>query len=179
MDVQNKNEWVIKLADRDKKAYRMLFDRYFIPLVRIAAKFLRSESAQDIVQEVFLKIWEKKPVFENERTLKSYLYSAVYHACLNNIRTQKVHNRFLASVREEDYEMAVMDEEIYLRLMAAIEKLPSHYRQVIELSLEGLEASEIAARMSVTIEAVKAYKRRGKQQLREYLGALSFLVFFI
>ena len=66
----------------------------------------------------------------------------------------------------------MLDVEVYTLLYAAISELPSKYRTVIEMSLNGHHLEEIAKAMGTTVDAVKAYKKRGKELLRKKLGAV-------
>lgn len=156
----------------DENAFKTIFNEYYPSLVAFARRFLPDESAQDVAQDAFVQLWNRHHEFQNPDTLKSWLFTAIKNHCLNLLRNNDTEKRYLESLTETDFEDHIMDMEVYILLYKTIDNLPDHYRTAIRLSLNGYSLEEIAMEMSVTIDAVKAYKKRGKEMLRKNMQQL-------
>ena len=121
----------------------------------------------------------KRKELDKIESVKDYLYSAVKYGCFNYIRSQAMEQRCIEKITDEAFEEVMLDEEVFIELSKAITELPESYRKVIELSLEGKHADEIAKIMGVTRDAVNAYKKRAKSSLKKKLScrAYSLLAF--
>lgn len=173
--------WLRQIAAGDKQAFKLLFDEFYVPLLSVAEKFVVHEIAEDLVQEVFLKLWNNPIKFDEVISLKSFLYVSVKNLCFNHLRDSRSHRKALCDWGVQDailYE-AVMDEEVFAELRKAIDSLPDQYRQIMEMTLEGMKASEVADQLNMTEEAVKAVKKRSRVILRKKLGDSSYLFFFL
>ncbi len=159
------------LTKRDNKAYHYLYQRFYIALKAVANYYTRDEQiAEDLVQEVFISMLEGNQAFNSLNEVKYFLYAALKNRCLNHLRNQKVRDQYVQvqlSAQEEtdNYWDQVLREEVYAALYAAIRTLPPQCRQVMQLSLEGLKLSEIAEKMSLSLDTVKEYRRNGKKKL--------------
>lgn len=81
---------VQRLRSGDKQAFKELFDEFYQTLCLFAARFLKDDAlAADVVQEVFVKFWERHTDFDNDLKVKSYLYTSVRNACLEYNRDKK------------------------------------------------------------------------------------------
>ena len=87
----NEAAYILNLLKQgEKKGLQLLFKTYYRPLVLYALKFVRRQDiAEDIVQEVFIKFWEKKSFIAVDQHLCSYLYQAVHNHCLNSLEKTK------------------------------------------------------------------------------------------
>lgn len=173
--------WLKQIAERDKQAFKLLFNEFYIPLLAVAKHFVNPEAAEDIVQEVFLKLWNNPGRHEEITSLKSFLYISVRNLCYNHLRDERNHQKVLSNLAEQDdvfYE-AVMDEEVFLELRKAVEELPEQYRKVIQMTLDGMKASEIAQKLDTTEESVKSMKKRSRNILRKKLGDGAYLFFLL
>lgn len=156
----------------DENAFKTIFNEYYPSLVAFARRFLPDESAQDAAQDAFVQLWNRHREFQNPDTLKFWLFTTIKNHCLNQLRSNDTEKRYLESLTETDFEDHIMDMEVYILLYQTIDNLPDHYRTAINLSLKGYSLEEIALEMSVTIDAVKAYKKRGKEMLRKNMQQL-------
>ena len=150
---------------KNEENFELLFERYHLSLLVVASHFVPRTAAEDIIQDVFLKLWEKRKELDKIESVKDYLYSAVKYGCFNYIRSQAMEQRCIEKITDEAFEEVMLDEEVFIELSKAITELPESYRKVIELSLEGKHADEIAQIMGVTRNAVNAYKKRAKSSL--------------
>lgn len=173
--------WLRQIAAGDKQAFKLLFDEFYMPLLSVAEKFVGHEVAEDLVQEVFLKLWNNPVKFDEVTSLKSFLYVSVKNTCFNYLRDSRNHQKILSdwAVQDAVFYEAVMDEEVFVELKKAIDSLPDQYRQIMEMTLEGMKASEVADQLNMTEEAVKAVKKRSRVILRKKLSDLSYLFFFL
>lgn len=170
----NQDECIIsKMAIDFDEGFRLLFTTYYKPLIRIAQKMIGINFAEDIVQDTFMEIWHHRSKYESVISLKSYLYTTIQNKCLNVIRKENFQEKYKEDFRSEQWEEYILDEEVFAQLYQAIESLPEHYKEVMTRSLEGESIASIASSMNTTEDAIKAYKRRAKQVLKQRLGNLS------
>lgn len=155
---------------KNEETFELIFERYHLSLLVVAGHFVPRTVAEDIIQDVFLKLWEKRNDLDKIESVKDYLYSAVKYGCFNYIRSQAMEQRCIENITDEAFEEVMLDEEVFIELGKAIAELPESYRKVIELSLEGKHADEIAQIMGVTRDAVNAYKKRAKNSLKKKLS---------
>lgn len=151
----------------DDAAVKYLFEHHYASLVVFAKNYLPDiEDCKDVVQEVFLYIVEHKEPFASMEKLKAYLYQSTRNRCLKFLRHEEVKQRYsqevLTMTEEAFYADRVLEEEVYLHLMNAIDELPPQCRNVYRLVLENKSNQEIADALSIGIETVKTYKKQGK-----------------
>jgi len=154
-----------------------LFRKYYARLVHFACQFSKDrESAEDIVQEAFIKYWDlKNQLATEEAAVKSFLYTAVKNASLNAVRHLKVVDSFAAQaqvseVEEETAIHAIIRSEVLGELHNAIASLPESCQKVSRMGfLEGMKNHEIAQELGVSINTVKTQKKRGLELLRNRL----------
>ena len=166
----------------NRKAFDKLVLQYNESLNAFAFNILKDkEAAEDIVQDVFFKLWSTPQKFLHTTDLRFYLYRSVQNGCLNYIRNKKVEEGYrnkAEMVTEDFFYNVLLEEEIFIRLRKAVDELPEKYRVVINLNLDGLSDKEIAERLGITLDAVKQQKKRGKERLREHLDH-PFLILFL
>lgn len=143
------------------------------------------EVARDIVQEIFVRLMEKKPSFESELHLKNFLYRTAKNDALNYLRQKLSREHYLEYLRqegeEEEFECRMIESEIFSTLRKAVGLLPQECRKVFELCyFEGKDNETAAKTLKISIETVKAQKKRGKKILRKKLDGLYplFILFF-
>ena len=141
------------------------------------------DAVEDLVQEVFISVWEGKRTFSDSRELTNYLYRACYNNALLYIRNHQIHDSILNGLpQEEDFEDEEMlyaltvKEEAIRQLYFYIEELPAEQRRIILLRIEGHSWDEIASRLGVSINTVKTQKSRSYKFLREKLANSSYSV---
>lgn len=169
------------------EGFKSLFETLYPPLCLFANSYLNNlDTAKDIVQEIFIRIWEKKPPVKNYHALKGYLYTAVKNQCLNYLKSKHVKimgrttSKDLAQLQSEDYFLAEMATiETYAQLYKAIDTLPNKNGKVIQLALNNYTNKEIAEELSVTTSTVRTQKSIAYQKLRGLLYNFNyFFIFF-
>ena len=152
-----------------------IFTSWYSSLCFFAFRLIQEEeAAKDIVQDVFVRMMEKKMSFESELHLKNFMYPSIKNNCLNYLRRQSAEKNYLDNLQEEDFmedtECRMVETELFEMLQKALDKLPRECRKVFELCyFQEMDNETAAQTLGVSVETVKAQKRRGKQILREKL----------
>ena len=175
---------VAGVNQKDKGIWRDFYNRYYAALCSYVEKILfLTDAVEDLVQEVFISVWEGKRTFSDSRELTNYLYRACYNNALLYIRNHQIHDSILNGLpQEEDFEDEEMlyaltvKEEAIRQLYFYIEELPAEQRRIILLRIEGHSWDEIASRLGVSINTVKTQKSRSYKFLREKLANSSYSV---
>lgn len=163
----------------DARQFESIFKTHFEGLCRFANRFLHdTDSSQEIVQDVFINLWQKRDTIDPEKQIRSYLFTSVKNRCLNHIRDNKKFRSYLLDVEIEmeipvnDHDMLVA-EELKRRIQEAFEKLPPKCRQVFELSrFEEMKYKEIAERLKISVKTVEVQISKALRILRDELGEL-------
>lgn len=168
-----------------KSNLRQIFDTYYEALVKYANRFLlmRGE-CEDLVQDVFVGLWEKENTFPDTVSLKVYLYKTVRNKCYNVIKHKQVKNKYAENIvqsLEDDnlFLKQILEEEIVRQLHQAIEILPDRKKQIIKLSLKGFKNAEIAERLKIKLQTVKTLKSQSYKILREQFQDLDTVIYFL
>lgn len=169
--------WLSRLQNDDCQAFDALFRQYSPRLYRFAFSYLKSRpEAEEIVQDCFLKVWEKRAELRTDVPLKGYLFTIAHHAILNQLRHSKhqlVYQEYtLRASRDggearEDLDFAAAElETVYL---AALEKLPPKRRHIFVLSRQqGLSYPEIAQELNISVKTVETQMAQALKFLRHY-----------
>lgn len=172
----------------DERAFEQLFRALYAPLCGYATKLLgTSNDAEEVVQAVFFKLWERRSDLNIETSFKAYIYRAVHNACLNQLKHEKVKQQYAAHVKATQVEGIADDvleqKELEQEIGRAIAQLPEKCREVFELNRsEGLKYKEVAQLLNISEKTVenqmgKALKLlRGK--LSKYLKIVLPWIFF-
>ena len=161
--------WLQQLSRGNERAYLQLFERYYTLLAMFAYRYLGDkQAAEDAVHDVVLNLWQKKENFVSITTLKTYLYNAVRNRCLNMLDYHQVRRTYIQKMSEQrSEEFDYLETEVYGRLREAIGMLSEPQRKIFDLTLQGFDTAEIAEKMNLSVDAVKAHRKRGKKQLKE------------
>lgn len=162
---------VEKLKKGDREAFNSLF-RYFYPRVMAyVAAIVEDEAAEDIVQDVFLYVWENRKKLYAGEGFHSYLFQAAYTRCLDSFRknsSMEKYNTHLYEKHLEDYQSLlkgdtpVMEElytkDFYRRLYELLEQMPAQRREVFILSyIKGLTAKEVSEQLRMPQRTVESH----------------------
>ncbi len=154
---------------RDK--FRQMYEQRHVELVDFAAGMVaRRDVAEDLVQELFARMWEKG-VDTNQLT-EGYLFTSVKNAAIDYLRRVEMENRYAEQVEltaEETTEWEEqLDEQMLTLLFKEIDKLPERCREIFLLHLDGYSNDEIAEQMNLSVLTVKTQKKRAMKKLRDY-----------
>ena len=162
------------------KAFEQLYKSSFRGLCAYAFTIIKNEAtAEEIVQQVFFTIWDKKERFDFESPLTSYLYRSVHNASLNHIKHQKIREvagPYIASHWQQHGEPAdkrTIHSEMENRLRKALNELPAQCRIIFQLSrFECLKYHEIAAELGLSAKTVENQMGKALRLMRSKLADL-------
>ena len=158
----------------------VLFERCFHDtyegLHRYAYTIIKdNEEARDIVQRVFIKLWEKQDTINLQQSARLYLYTAVHNLCLNAIRDQKTRKKYIDhhkhTAQHIAWETGAEEKELQQQIHHAIEALPPRCREVFCKSrLEGKRYAEIAEELQISVKTVEVQMGKALKILRSLLA---------
>jgi RNA polymerase sigma-70 factor (ECF subfamily) len=184
------------LAKRDESAFEQVFKTHFKNLHAYAMTLLRDEDeAEEMVQQVFFKLWDRAENLHFSGSVAAYLYRAVHNESLNYLKHQKVRsehqlhvvhsmkNRTEHSAGPQDSAGKMMSKELERKFQAALNELPEQCRTIFQLSrFEEMKYREIADKLDISVKTVENQMGKALKQLRiklvEFLPLL-FLFFNI
>lgn len=167
------------ISQGDNIAYTTIFRKYYKALVIFAHTFLKNkETAEDLVQNFFCKIWEERINLSKIENCRSYFYISIHHTCLNYLRDNKIitGNPLPEKPAEENMLDILMEEEIYRILIENIRQLPGKCKDILLMKINGMGNTEIAAQMNITEETVRSQIRRGKNLLKTHMQLTAALL---
>lgn len=173
---------IYKIQNGDKEAFKIFFDGFYPTLCMFSKRYLiQEDAADDIVQEAFIYIWNKRKEIQSINHARSYLYRYVKNRSLNFIRDKKTLGMIDCEIIDSDlwYSKSIIVEETYEIIYNAINKLSPQGREVIEFSLDGLKNQEIADKLKISINSVKTIKLRAFKFLRKELKAYFITLFML
>jgi RNA polymerase sigma-70 factor (ECF subfamily) len=173
-----------RVAEGDRTAFASFYDRFSTPLYSLALKMLANEAeAQDLLQEVFLSVWNKAPGFHPERgSAFSWVVSLLRHRAIDRLRSKKRRGELIETFGDElapsgsavsssahNLEINERAREVH----SALEQLSEEQREVLRLAyFDGLTQAEIAEKLKEPLGTIKARAFRGMARLRTILRFL-------
>ena len=168
------SDYLRRLKQDDERAFDALFRHYSALVYRFAYSYLKSRpAAEEIVQECFIKIWERRAQLRDDVPLKGYLFTTAHHAVLNELRRDQHHLRLHGQVAAAAGPASVANEVEYHAMeapyQAALAHLPPKQREAFVLSRQqGLSYPEIAERQGVSVKTVEAHMMQALKTIRTY-----------
>lgn len=177
-----KDQLGLRIKLGDEQAFELLFRKYYIRMCGFANKFLNDpEESREIVQEVFIKIWEGREDIDPDDSLKAYIFKITQNQSLNRLRRKKIESKYVEIyklVYSEHSEFTshetLLARELEDNISTAMNTIPPKCRRVFELSrLEGLKYSEIAKVLNISVKTVEAQMSKAlnilRFQLKDYI----------
>jgi len=183
----SEDEWIYALKEGDLSAFNELFDRYAKRLYHFSMGYLKSAAdAEEIVQEVFMKIWDNRIELSTRKSFDSYLFTIARNGILNTIRKSKSEQVYLSYVKINPEKYVLLDEELNFNELEkayheAIEQLPPKRKEIYLLSKErSLSNAEIATKMNISVKTVENQMTSALSKIRKDLRSLGFsgIIFF-
>lgn len=180
----------------NQERFSQLYSMYFMKMLRFSQAYVGTEEdAKNIVQDVFLYLWEHIEVLDTVNNTDAFLFTLIKNRCLNFIKHRLYvdsHKRSLQEVEEEEMQMNLYAleqfdenlcsvEDMERQLQKVIDALPERCRQIFMLSrMDGLRYKEIAARLEISVNTVENQisiaLKKIRLELKEYLPLLLFAV---
>ncbi len=164
--------------------YKKIFDEYYPAIRSFAYSFIQDDNInEDIVQDAFMKLWERREQFTTLEVIKSYLYTIVKNDSLNYIRQEQIHDKHkdrIKVIEEPQFFVDhVLEEEVHFQIHKAIKDLSAQSKKVIGMSMTGYSNPEIAQKLNISVNTVKTIKKRAYSTLRKKLKGVYWILFFM
>lgn len=183
----NSDEYFLKELILGKNSgLESLFNKYYTFLVRFSLQIVKKEdAAEDIVQEVFIKLWDKRSSLEGVKNIKPYLFQATKNSSLNWVKSKKNNNQSIEVVEfshssGNNIEEYLAFEETQNKINKALLILPQKCREVFLLSRnEGKSYKEIADELTISVKTVENHMGKALKILRTELGIILFAMYML
>jgi RNA polymerase sigma-70 factor (ECF subfamily) len=172
-------EYWERIRQGDNTAFSQIFQKYYQALYQFAGRFVKdAQTAENIVQDVFVKLWTNRENCLITSSLKSYLYAATRNTALNFLSREKkqLSTEYLMSDRQDttaNPEERIIENEMIDGVHKAIEKLPDKCRSIYLMKrYDDLKYHEIAEILDISINTVKTQMKRALKSLLKNLAYL-------
>ena len=163
-------------------SFKTLFQELYPGMVKIALFYVHDLAiAEDITQEIFTRLWERREKLDMIDNLKGYLSNAIKNRCLNYLEHQQVVNKYqqeyLEELAKDDY-----IEEFIQKVQISLEKLPPKRRQILEMSIvEAKSYQEIADQEGISLNTVKDHIKKAYAFIRKdiHRNVPDFILFIV
>lgn len=186
----NDDQLVNLVRDDDEAAFRALFDRYYTLLTNIADRYVDdAHIAENIAQDVFIKLWDKRKNLAIHFSVKQYICKAAVNMSINHLRKQKRLGIILSEDTDEaqfaqqslaDDDQRKEQESLENKLWEAIKKLPDRCRLVFTMHrIDGLSHKEIAEELDISTKTIENQITKAMKVLKEVFNNKNILVVII
>ena len=173
----NESELLKLISNGDEIAFTELFERYSDNLYSVALAYIKSpEIAEELVQDVFVKLWQKREESIELQSLKNFLFITLRNEIWNVFRSQKREKKYLEELKRRFSSMNATPEEITLFrqsneiLEKGIRLLPPQQKTIFELSKkEGIKLTEIAKQLGLSRNTVRNHHQAALKFMRDFL----------
>ncbi|MCF0072807.1 sigma-70 family RNA polymerase sigma factor [Dyadobacter sp. CY261] len=179
----NEADLLIRVSCGDENAYKQLYDHYSTTIYRVAYRYLQSaDMAEDVVQEIFLAIWNKRSDFREIRAFQSYLFFMTKNLCLKHIKDLAkeltANSEFAERVNVDEPDATGHYQEL---LDKALQQLPPQQKRAFELAkIQGLSHEMVAGILNLSASTVNnhitAALKSIKLRLQQYTIGLVYLI---
>ncbi len=171
-------DYLKMIAEGDKEAFRVIFDKYYPKVLAFLQSFLQSyDDAEDVAQSVFVRLWFVRHTLVDVKRISAFLFRMTTNMAINWSKSRKTH----IDLAFGDLPYQPMTEENldanlrFARIMCAVNRMPDRRRKVFMLSrVEGLSNSEIAERMNISKKNGREPHESGFERAQENHGTVFF-----
>ena len=172
----------IRLKEGNPLAFEELFKQTFPRMLGYCKLFIHDQArANDLVQECFVKLWEKRNTIKTTQSIESLLFVMLRNKCLNYLRDQKLrdYEKDIESIKENELqylyqldfigkEEKTLEESLIEAIRASVEKLPEKRKLVfIKAKIEGKKNKDVAEELGISLKAVEKHLHQAKEQIRQ------------
>jgi RNA polymerase sigma-70 factor (ECF subfamily) len=166
-----------RIRKGDKAEFESLFRSSYVSLVKYARTLIKDQdTAEEIVQDLFVRLWQEKEKIKIESSLNGYLFRAVHNKCLHYIEHLKVVERHAETITtgqadpSDDPSEILHYKDLQIKIAGILERLPERCGKIFCMSrFEGLKYSEIAEKLSVSVKTVEASMGLALKEFRKEL----------
>jgi RNA polymerase sigma-70 factor, ECF subfamily len=188
---EENTDFIRSIREGDVKGLDVLFRAVYPHLCAYANKFLNDiDEAEEIVQEVFYKLWKNREHLDETQSIRAYLFTAVKNSCFKFLEHQKVKDKYkglleyvyrLSALQDNSAHETLVAGELEKEFNKALDQLPEQCRKIFELSrFEGYKYNEIADKLKISPKTVETQMSRAlhkiRLQLRDYILMLVLFV---
>lgn len=174
------------IRNKNHLVFRRLFESFYGDLVNYAHSYLfHRGSSEDVVQEVFIHLWENSTKLDIRTNIKGYLYAMVRNRCLNALKSLGISdsaqvldlNSILDSEYHWDDPFGHYQDTVKIQTQHILESLPSKMRTIVKMRfIENYKYKEIADELGVSVNTIKTQLRRAKVKMAQYILVLVALL---
>lgn len=171
---------VQRIRTGDEQALEIVFRAHFAGMAAFVHRYVQApDVAEELVQDIFLKLWSRREQLSEIESLKTYLYRAVRNQALNWLRRRKLERRWEEEHSDEAEPMAgtatdddASEQEVALAVRRAVDRLPPRCREIFMMSRDGgLTYNEIAQALGISVKTVETQMGRALKALRASLAS--------
>jgi RNA polymerase sigma-70 factor (ECF subfamily) len=175
---EHEGAYLQQLLQQDEdKFMEYIFRTYYAPLCKTVYNITHdTDAAEDVVQDVFVKVWRRKEQLDFSKSIRSYLFRSAVNTALNYLEKNRRNTHMDESEVEQlgfginTTEHEIGYQEVNIRVQQALEALPPKCRTVFSLSrYEELSYAEIAAQLDISVKAVEKHMGKALKLMRDYL----------
>ena len=182
----NEETIIRQMKEGNQLAFTLLFNEYSKQVYSLSFKYLYNrELSEDVVQNVFFKIWEKRKDIDESRPFNRYLFTILKNDLLNVLRDRDKEifrisdNLNLLNTLTNETEEPALDEDQLRLVCKAIEQLSPQKRKIVELKISGKYSNqEIADQLNLSINTIKFQYSQALKELRMTIRLFSFILLF-
>lgn len=182
IDNLSDNLLVTKIRQNDKDAFKSLYDRYSRKIYFFSLKYISDTSeVEDLVQSVFINVWQSRKSLDPDNSVKSYIYKAAVNYIFNYLKRKKIQNRFIESqILKGEIQSNLTYEQVFFddlerSINIVVESLPSQQQKIFQLNrTEGLSEQEIARRLGLSVRTVENQTYRALKKVKAILKSKYF-----
>ena len=170
-------EILAELRSGSHKAYELVFITYYGKIKFFINGFIKSDGvAEELTQEIFIKLWEKRESIDLEKSFGFFLYTMARNSTFNFLKHKLVHESYVAKAGMDSSLALSPEEQIYadeinLLIAMTVKKMPDQRRRIYELSRqEGLSNDEISAKLKITKKTVENQLSLALRELRKVIS---------
>jgi len=182
------------IRNGDIASFEEFYKCYYKRLLNYCSMFVaQTDQAEDIVQESFYTVWNKRDEIDLQQSITGFLFRTVRNSCLNSLKQKKVHDKFvdyslnadpINELYSIDFNEAGADDPLQLNLFneikQAVNQLPDKRQHVFKLSkLDGLSHKEIALQLGITVKGVERHITMAHESLRNTLKHLRIIILIL
>lgn len=183
----DEKELIVRLKNGDQTAFELLFHFYYPGLVMYSTQFTTDRmEAEEIVQNFFVRFWQKHQQITPSDSLKNYLFLSVKNGSLNYLKHKRVEEKYIRSMSELSNQHLIFDPDVYVetelqeKIKNAIDLLPEKCREIFIMSrIRGLKNEEIATELNLSKRTVETQISKAlkvmRVELKDYAGLLVLL----
>jgi RNA polymerase sigma-70 factor (ECF subfamily) len=166
-------EILVLFASDEEKAFRLVFEKYYVPLCAVARLYVHNRAeAEDIIQQLMIKLWEDKQFLQVKSSLRGYLQQSVRNQCLNHLEKKKSLSEKIRKIPDpESVGHALdflLDVEARTIVEKAVEDLPRQGRKTLEaVYFSGQSYKEAANSLNLSLNTVKSHLKNALRHLRD------------